>query len=78
MIGFREYAGKGKAVFIEGGTLKTVNDTINDIINWYDKRAANKAITLFWEYQSLKINELNKELKVLQSTVKQDLKKFGN
>lgn len=63
----KEYAGRGKAVFIEGGAFKTiiplpegkviaVNDTVNDIV----KKRLGRIILLLYNNQGLRISELAK------------------
>jgi len=63
----KEYTGRGKAVFIEGGTFKTiiplpegkaitVNDTVNNIV----KKRLGWIILLVYNNQGLRISELAK------------------
>ena len=79
----KEYAGKGKAIFIEGGTFKTIiplpdrkaiaiNDTISDTI----KERLIKAVKLLLERPGLKVNELIDKLEVSERTAKRDLEKI--
>ena len=86
-----EYAGRGKAVFIEGGTFKTIiplpnkkdkvindtiNDTINDFISDSIKERLSNAIKLLLEKQGLKVSELAQKLEVSERTAKRDLEKI--
>ncbi|HVZ55660.1 MAG TPA: ATP-binding protein [Chitinophagaceae bacterium] len=83
----KEYADKGKAIFIEGGTFKTIiplpdikvnkiSDAINDTINDTIKERLSKAIKLLLEHPGLKSNELIEALKVSEATTKRDLQKI--
>lgn len=79
----KEYAGKGKAVFIEGWTFKTIiplpdrkaiaiSDTISDTV----KERLSKAVKLLLTYPGLKVNELVEKLEVSERTAKRDLEKI--
>ncbi|MFT4155400.1 HTH domain-containing protein [Parafilimonas sp.] len=83
----KAYAGKGKAVFIEGKTFKTIiplpdsktisiNDTINDTINDSMKERLNRVVQLLLEKPGLKVNELIQKLNVSERTAKRDLEKI--
>lgn len=87
----KEYAGRGKAVFIEGGTFKTIiplpegkviavndtiNDTINDTVNDIVKKRLGRIILLLYNNQGLRISELAKKLKVSEVTIKRDMQKI--
>ncbi|NCT75122.1 MAG: HTH domain-containing protein [Chitinophagaceae bacterium] len=83
----KEYAGRGKAVFIEGGTFKTiiplpegkviaVNDTINDTVNDIVKKRLGRIILLSYNNQGLRISELANKLKVSEVTIKRDMQKI--
>jgi len=83
----KAYAGKGKAVFIEGGTFKTIiplpdrkaisiNDTINDTVSDSIKERLSKAIELLLEKPGLKINQLIDKLEVSERTAKRDLERI--
>ena len=82
----KEYAGRGKAVFIEGGTFKTsiplpgrakiINDTVNDTINDTAKDRLIEVIKLVLEKPGMKINDLIEKLNVSERTAKRDLEKI--
>lgn len=67
----KEYAGKGKAVFIEDWTFKTtipppdrkaivINDTVSDTVNDTIKKRLVRIILLLHRNPGLRINELAK------------------
>jgi ATP-dependent DNA helicase RecG len=78
----KEYADKGKAVFIEGGTFKTIipvperktigiDDTANDTV----KKRLVRIILLLHRKPGLRINELAEKLNVSEVTIKRDMQK---
>ena len=83
----KEYAGKGKAVFIEGGTFKTLiplpvgkiiitDDTVNDTVNDTVKKRLVQIILQLQDHPGLRINELTEMFKVSEVTVKRDMQKI--
>ncbi|ATL49571.1 hypothetical protein COR50_21670 [Chitinophaga caeni] len=83
----KEYAGKGKAVFIEGGTFKTLiplpvgktiitDDTVNDTVNDAVKKRLVQIILQLQDHPGLRISELTEMFKVSEVTVKRDMQKI--
>ncbi len=79
----KEYAGIGKAVFIEGGTFKTViplpdgktvatDDTVNDTV----KKRLVQIILQLQYHPGLRINELAENFNVSEVTIKRDMQKI--
>jgi ATP-dependent DNA helicase RecG len=83
----KEYAGKGKAVFVEGGTFKTiiplpggkvmvVDDTVNDTVNDTVKKRLKQIIHHLRHNPGLRINELAEKYNVSEVTIKRDMQKI--
>ena len=83
----KEYAGKGKAVFIEGGTFKTIipipdrkvivaDDTVNDTVNDTVKQRMIKVIQELAKKPGLNSRHLAKITGVSEVSIRRDIQKL--
>lgn len=83
----KEYAGKGKAVFIEGGTFKTIvplpdgkptaiGDTVNDTVSDTVKRRMTMIIRELIKQPGMKSKDLAKITGVSEVSVRRDIQKI--
>ena len=87
----KEYAGKGKAIFVEGETFKTIiplpygkviaaDDTINDTVNYTVndtvKSRMVRIILRLQEHPGLRTSELAKNFNMSAITIKRDMQKI--